>query len=130
MRERFWRRGFAVAGAAALAATLSTGTAGASSGAAWIGDGYPNTPQGVWCVQHLANHVARQQGRATVAEDKLWGPRTKAQVQWFQSFVGVTPDGIVGPFTGDNLLYRGDPGYGGTSGSCFAHIPSDSGLTD
>ncbi|WP_329611789.1 peptidoglycan-binding domain-containing protein [Kitasatospora herbaricolor] len=129
MGRNLRRRASAVAGAAALAAALSTGAAHASSSAGYIGDGYANGSKAVWCVQHLANVVAQQNGRATVAEDSVWGPRTKAQVQWFQSFVGVKSDGIVGPFTGDNLLYRGDS-HGGTSGDCFPYVPSDSGLGD
>ncbi|WP_030245102.1 peptidoglycan-binding protein [Streptomyces sp. NRRL S-350] len=115
----------AVCGAALLG---PAGSAGASDTAGYIGDNQPDNPHGVWCVQHLINDVARQNNRATVDEDSTWGPRTKDQVLWFQNFVHVQPDGIVGPFTGDNILYRGDKTYGGTTGYCFAYVPSDSGL--
>ncbi|MFB7905702.1 peptidoglycan-binding domain-containing protein [Kitasatospora sp. NPDC056076] len=104
------------------------GTADASESAGYIGDNQTNDSTGVWCVQHLLNDVARANNRATIDEDRIWGPKTKDQVQWFQAFVHVQPDGIVGPFTGDNLLYRGDAQYGGKHGACFPYIPSDSGL--
>ncbi|MFF2149516.1 peptidoglycan-binding protein [Kitasatospora sp. NPDC058190] len=115
----------AMAGAALLGLS---GTASASDTAGYIGDNQPNDTHGVWCVQHLINDVARQNNRATVDEDGVWGPQTKDQVQWFQNFVHVSPDGIVGPFTGDNILYHGDQYYGGKSGYCFTYVPSDSGL--
>ncbi|MEV7596360.1 peptidoglycan-binding domain-containing protein [Kitasatospora sp. NPDC089797] len=115
----------AVAGSALLGLA---GTANASQNAPYIGDGYANNSQAVWCVQHLINEVAQQHGRATIDEDGIWGPRTKDQVVWFQTLEHVQPDGIVGPFTGDNVLYHGDPHYGGTSGTCFPYVPSDSGL--
>ncbi|MFI9157571.1 peptidoglycan-binding domain-containing protein [Kitasatospora aureofaciens] len=118
-----------LAGAVAGTALLGlAGSASASDTAGYIGDGYANNSQAVWCVQHLINDVARNNNRATIDEDSIWGPQTKDQVLWFQGFVHVQPDGIVGPFTGDNILYRGDQKYGGKSGSCFAYVPSDSGL--
>ncbi|MEV8529014.1 peptidoglycan-binding domain-containing protein [Streptomyces sp. NPDC052000] len=115
----------AVAGTALLGLA---GSASASESAPYIGDGYANNSKAVWCVQHLINDVARNNNRATIDEDSIWGPQTKDQVVWFQNFVHVQPDGIVGPFTGDNILYRGDGTYGGKSGPCFAYVPSDSGL--
>jgi hypothetical protein len=42
--------------------------------------------------------------------------------------VHVPPDGVVGPFTGDNILCRGDQYHGGRSGFRFTPVPSDSGL--
>jgi hypothetical protein len=131
MLNRTWKRASAVVlagGAALLAVGLSAGSAAASSDASLIGDGQPNNTHGVWCVQHLINDVAKQHGRATVDEDGAWGPRTRDQVVWFQELVGVRDDGVVGPFTGDNVLYRGDQYYGGPNGYCFTYVPSDSGL--
>ncbi|WP_042389782.1 peptidoglycan-binding domain-containing protein [Streptacidiphilus melanogenes] len=129
MNTQTFGRGIAVALTVASAALLTlAGPASASDTADYIGDNQPNNTHGVWCVQHLINDVARQNNRATIAEDGVWGPRTKDQVQWFQSLVHVQPDGVVGPFTGDNILYRGDAYYGGTSGYCFTYVPSDSGL--
>ncbi len=116
------------AGAALLALGAAAGSASAFDTADLIGDNRPNNPHGVWCVQHLINDVARQNNRATVDEAGVWGPQTKDQVQWFQTFVHLQPDGIVGPYTGDNILYRGGAYYGGKSGYCFTYVPSDSGL--
>ncbi|MBD0692398.1 peptidoglycan-binding domain-containing protein [Streptomyces sp. CBMA123] len=122
-------------GRAAAALTLAgaallglSGTANASQSASYIGDGYANNSTAVWCVQHLINEVARQNNRAAIDEDSTWGPQTKDQVVWFQTLEHVQPDGIVGPFTGDNILYHGDRQYGGKSGACFPFVPSDSGL--
>ncbi|WP_078988841.1 peptidoglycan-binding domain-containing protein [Streptomyces sp. WM6372] len=42
-----------------------------------------------------------------------FGPATKAQVVWFQSRLGLAPDGIVGPETGNRVLFAGDRYYGG-----------------
>ncbi|MFF4189023.1 peptidoglycan-binding domain-containing protein [Streptomyces sp. NPDC001691] len=128
MTAKSFRRAV-LAGALAGTALLGlAGSASASDTAGYIGDGYANNSRAVWCVQHLINDVARNNNRATIDEDSIWGPRTKDQVLWFQAFVHVQPDGIVGPFTGDNILYRGDQTYGGKSGSCFAYVPSDAGL--
>jgi hypothetical protein len=108
MTAKTFSRGMvAVAMADATLLGLS-GTASASDTADSIGDNPPNNTHGVWCVQHLINDVARQDNRATVDEDGVWGPQTKEQVLWFQNFVHVPADGIVGPFTGDNVLYHGD----------------------
>ncbi|MFD7989034.1 peptidoglycan-binding protein [Kitasatospora indigofera] len=54
-----------------------------------------------------------------IAEDGVWGPRTKAAVQEFQylfsaNTTGVmVQDGIVGRMTGEHLLQYGDPYYTG-----------------
>ncbi|WP_289735071.1 peptidoglycan-binding domain-containing protein [Streptomyces macrolidinus] len=79
-------------------------------------------------VEGISAFDTASQGHPLITEDGLWGPQTKAQVQWFQGLFHVQPDGVVGPFTGDYVLYYGDQYYGGTSGYCFTYVPSDSGL--
>ncbi|MEU6864832.1 peptidoglycan-binding domain-containing protein [Streptomyces sp. NPDC046876] len=112
-----------LAATAALAAAGLAGTAQASTGASYVGRGYAEQGDGVWCVQHLANDLARQRGRATVKEDGYWGPKTEAQVRWFQGQFSLNADGIVGPKTGDHLLLWGNWPYGG-NGDCMSKIPS------
>ncbi|MFF0429892.1 peptidoglycan-binding domain-containing protein [Streptomyces sp. NPDC004520] len=113
-------------GAAALVVGATGGPAGAVEGAGYVGDGYSNSGAGVWCAQHLANDIARKAGdRALISEDSQWGPQTKAQIVWLQSRLGLKADGIVGPETGNWLLYLGDQYYGGKSGYCYWNLPSD-----
>ncbi|MEV7596362.1 peptidoglycan-binding domain-containing protein [Kitasatospora sp. NPDC089797] len=124
----------AVAGAALLALS---GTASASQSAPYIGDGYANNSQAVWCVQHNINHfidiTTKTDRPARLDEDGLWGPKTKAAVQWIQedAYVGgqkLQTDGIVGPLTGDMIVGEGYPDSVGTYNSpCWAYIPTNYG---
>jgi len=120
-----------MAGVTAGLALLTVGTvtqAQASTTAGYIGDGYANNTHGVWCVQHLLNDVAADSGYGRpLAEDGLWGPNTRAWVQWYQrtspSLYNLSVDGIVGQGTGGYLLLEGDQYYGGRN-YCYAYVPS------
>ncbi|MEV5600822.1 hypothetical protein AB0L33_05170 [Streptomyces sp. NPDC052299] len=120
-----------MAGVTAGLALLTVGTvtqAQASPSAGYIGDGYANNTHGVWCVQHLLNDIAVDFGyNRPLAEDGIWGPNTRAWVEWYQRSVlfldHVTVDGIVGKETGGNLLLGGDQYYGGTN-YCYSYVPS------
>lgn len=99
----------------------------ASPTAPYIGDGYPNNPHGVWCVQHLINDVYsyyRQRSIRPITEDGVRGPNTKSWVEWFQNYVGLYPDGIVGRSTGQQLLEDGDSYYGGHN-YCYTYVPNE-----
>ncbi|MFI6688582.1 peptidoglycan-binding protein [Streptomyces sp. NPDC050485] len=118
----------ALGAAAALAAIATTGTAQASTGASYVGYGYTESGAGVWCVQHLLNDVARENGGPTVSEDSYWGQATYNQVRWFQQLVhnvdsSVGVDGVVGRQTGEQILEWGDQYYGG-NGYCMSYVPS------
>ncbi|MFE2918343.1 peptidoglycan-binding protein [Kitasatospora indigofera] len=124
---------------ALAAATLAGATTSASANSApYIGDGYPNNTHAVWCVQNSVNyaisHYAFGQYPA-IAEDGVWGPRTKAAVQEFQylfsaNTTGVmVQDGIVGRMTGEHLLQYGDPYYTGgpvqpSDAYCTRYLPN------
>ncbi|WP_406060441.1 peptidoglycan-binding protein [Streptomyces sp. NBC_01077] len=112
-------------GVAALVVGGTSGPAAAVEGAGYVGYGYSTSGSNVWCAQHLVNDIARKYGRAEIAEDGQWGPATKAQIVWLQDRLGLKPDGIVGPLTGNWLLYSGDQYYGSPNGYCFWYLPSD-----
>ncbi|MDT0451970.1 peptidoglycan-binding domain-containing protein [Streptomyces hesseae] len=128
MFKKYAAKAGLVVGTAALVAGGLAGTANAAEGAGYVGSGYTTSGSAVWCVQHQVNSIAAKVGRAQIAEDGKWGPRTKDQVVWYQNWVGADADGIVGPTTGDYLLRYGDQYYGGQSGYCAGLIPSDSRL--
>jgi len=123
---RLYRIGKA-AGITAATALLAIGTisqAAASQTARNIGNGYHNNKHAVWCVQHLLNDVAKRYGHGRpVAEDGLWGPKTKRWVKWYQGFDGLHRDGIVGKETGGWLLLDGDSTYGDRN-YCYKYVPS------
>ncbi len=112
-------------GTAALVAGGLGGTANAAEGVGYIGYGNTTRGDGVWCVQHQVNSFAAKVGRGQIAEDGQWGPNTKNQIVWFQDWMGLGKDGIVGPETGNKLLRYGDQYYGGLNGYCTGKIPSD-----
>ncbi|MFB7605595.1 peptidoglycan-binding protein [Streptomyces gardneri] len=112
-------------GVAALVVGGTGGPAAAVEGAGYVGDGYANSGAGVWCAQKLVNDLARKFGQAEIAQDSQWGPQTKAQIVWLQQRLGLKADGIVGPETGNWLLYLGDQYYGGKNGYCYWNLPSD-----
>ncbi|GGY65431.1 peptidoglycan-binding domain-containing protein [Streptomyces omiyaensis] len=117
---------------ALLTGVVTGGTASASTTAAYIGNGYPNNTHGVWCVQRMINYAidrGRYWGVAKVAEDGVWGPKTRQAVIDVQKGTGgfLTPDGVVGPRTGDMLMFEGDPYYSGGgagNGYCHAYVPT------
>ncbi|MFE6868744.1 peptidoglycan-binding protein [Kitasatospora sp. NPDC057692] len=119
-------------GAAALATAGAsvlglTGSANAVPGAAYLGYGHTTSGTGVWCVQHLVNDYLRLGGRATIAEDGQWGPKTDAAVRSFQQGVlgSGQADGVVGPQTGSKLMNVDwtDP-YAGPNGHCLPYVPT------
>ncbi|MGW8769000.1 peptidoglycan-binding domain-containing protein [Streptomyces sp. NPDC055815] len=118
------RTGIAL-GAAALMVGATGGPAGAVSGAGYVGDGYANSGAAVWCTQHQLNDIIRKVGGQEIAEDSVWGPQTKNGVIWLQARLGIQQDGVVGPETGNWLLYSGGQYYGGKNGYCFWNLPSN-----
>jgi peptidoglycan hydrolase-like protein with peptidoglycan-binding domain len=72
-------------------------------------------------VQHLLNTAST--AAPPIAEDGLWGPITKVNVEAFQSAYGLAVDGVVGKATGQKLLDKGDPYYGGHN-YCYTYVPS------
>ncbi|MFF8413049.1 peptidoglycan-binding domain-containing protein [Streptomyces omiyaensis] len=131
MPRTFVRRAAVLAATLGLAAAASSTTAGASTTASYIGDGYPNNTHGVWCVQEIANNWYEGWGPGSprIAEDGIWGPRTKQALQQFQEAFGVKPDGVVGPQTGYRLL-TSDPAdpYQGRNGYCYGYLPTPAGF--
>ncbi|WP_372351096.1 peptidoglycan-binding protein [Streptomyces sp. KL116D] len=80
-------------------------------------------------MRQRLRHVSwRCAGRGPVAQDGVWGPATKAAVIAFQKNIdGLTPDGYVGPHTGYDLMYYGDPWYMGNErnpGYCYQYVPT------
>ncbi|MFF9646231.1 peptidoglycan-binding domain-containing protein [Kitasatospora aureofaciens] len=132
-RKTFGRAAAALAVAGSALLGLS-GTASAAQGAPYIGDGYPNNSQAVWCVQHNINHflgiTTKTDHPAPLAEDGLWGPKTKAAVEWIQEDAYVDGqklqvDGIVGPLTGDMIMGEGyQYGNGEQDSPCWPYIPT------
>ncbi|MFJ8364579.1 peptidoglycan-binding protein [Streptomyces sp. NPDC093984] len=120
MRLASMTRAAGIAAATALFVVGAVPQAQASPSAGYIGDGYANNSHGVWCVQHLLNTAGRG---ADIPEDAVWGPLTKQNVKAFQSAYGLTVDGIVGKATGQKLLDKGDPYYGGHN-YCYWYLPS------
>ncbi|MBT2470251.1 hypothetical protein J7E97_20825 [Streptomyces sp. ISL-66] len=120
------------ASAALLTGVMTAGSASASTTAPYIGNGYTNNTHAVWCVQHMINYAidrGRYWGVAKVAEDGVWGPKTRQAVVGVQNGTGgsLNPDGIVGPKTGDMLMFEGDPYYSGRSagdGYCHTYLPT------
>lgn len=111
---------------------MASGSASASTTAPYIGNGYANNTHAVWCVQRMINYAidrGRYWGVAKVAEDGVWGTKTRQAVVDVQKGTGgaLTPDGIVGPKTGDMLMFEGDPYYSGGSagnGYCHTYVPT------
>ncbi|WP_405771794.1 peptidoglycan-binding protein [Streptomyces sp. NBC_01538] len=122
----------AVAAGALLTGVMTAGSASASTTASYIGNGYPNSTNAVKCVQRLINYAidrGRYWGVAKVVEDGAWGPKTRQAVIDVQRGTGgaLTPDGIVGPKTGDMLMFEGDPDWSGGAegdGPCHAYVPT------
>ncbi|MFF2149515.1 peptidoglycan-binding protein [Kitasatospora sp. NPDC058190] len=133
LKSRITRAATATAVAGAALLTLA-GPASASPSAPNIGDGYANNGAAVWCVQHNINHflsiTSDPNHPALIAEDSIWGPQTKAAVEWVQSNAYVDGqklqvDGYVGPLTGDMIIGDGDPYYVGSYNAyCWQYIPT------
>ena len=97
-----------------------TSTASASATAGWIGYGYANMHDGVWCVQEA---IDNSPAPARVTIDGVFGSQTYSGTKNFQRWwntAGWNPqlsmDG-VGPETGDQML-----GYVGSG--CYLYVPS------
>ncbi|WP_158997549.1 peptidoglycan-binding domain-containing protein [Streptomyces aureus] len=117
------------------------GTAQASTGAPTIGDGYANNTHAVWCVQESLNYFQTHWNQQykwgptipTVAQDGVWGAKTKQAVMYFQQAMNhagpnLDVDGYVGQQTGNSIVAFGDPYYtGGATNSdayCFQYLPT------
>ncbi|MFJ5547452.1 peptidoglycan-binding domain-containing protein [Streptomyces sp. NPDC093225] len=121
---------------AGLSVLALSGSAQARQGAPWIGYGQANTYNGVWCVQHQLNYAFAHNWswrpyHGQITQDGKFGPQTDEAIRFFQNvMLGRTKvDGIVGPETGYNLLWEGDPDYGydekvTNAGWCNEYIPS------
>lgn len=120
-------------GACVLGATSS---AGADPNAPYIGYGYTTSGDGVWCVQYNLNWIIAHHSFSsadappyrTLSQDGRWGPRTDANVRWFQRWYGdLGVDGVVGNGTGTALLVSGDLDYNGDPwkgpGYCYWKMP-------
>ncbi|MFF7603154.1 peptidoglycan-binding domain-containing protein [Streptomyces mirabilis] len=124
MRMHRIGRAAGITAATALVAIGTISQATASPSARNIGDGYHNNKHAVWCVQHLVNDVAQRNSHGRpLAEDGLWGPRTKSWVKWYQGVEGLPRDGVVGKGTGGWLLLHGDTYYGHRN-YCYKYVPS------
>ncbi|MFE4977970.1 peptidoglycan-binding protein [Kitasatospora sp. NPDC056651] len=122
--SRIGKRAAVLVVAGLLGVGASVGSAQASPGAGYIGDGYGNNAHGVWCVQHLINDVVAAHGKGRpLNEDSAWGPNTKSWVEWYQDGAGLSKDGVVGRDTGAALLRDGDSYYGGYN-YCYTYVPS------
>ncbi|MFG3050541.1 peptidoglycan-binding protein [Kitasatospora sp. NPDC048239] len=112
---------------------MLSGSAQARVGVSYIGNGYPNTKAGVWCVQHSLNHIFKTMNiyHAQIKEDSLFGPQTEEAIRYLQANdtdPNTEVDGIVGPATGSTLYAWGDPRYNynsGTNGSCYWSLPTE-----
>ncbi|MFH9355398.1 peptidoglycan-binding protein [Kitasatospora sp. NPDC017646] len=88
----------------------------------------------MWCVQHNLDHFLSittiSDHPALSVEDGIWGPQTKAAVEWLQSSSYVDSqrlqvDCVVGPLTGDVIVGNGDPYYVGSYDAyCRQCIPT------
>jgi hypothetical protein len=115
-------------GVLALGATVSGGTADASTSRANITVGSGNY-WGVICAQRAINGLHWESGRYHyVAEDGQFGPDTYKGILAFQAYISthtrvvLTQDGIVGPHTGDFVV-----GYAYTWNStskCYPYVPT------
>lgn len=126
MFSKILARTAVAATAAGLALAVGMGTAQADTGSPNVGYGYANNPHAVWCVQHLANDIARDRNHwVTISEDGVFGPSTYEMIRWIQGNEGLPVDGVVGKQTGYYLLAYGDRYYGG-NGYCLGYVPSKS----
>ena len=85
--------------AAAIVAGGAT-AAHANTSAHYLGYGYTNNAHGVWCVQSILNHT----DKAGLTLDSDFGYDTEGAVEDFQTEHHLSPDGVVGPKTGNALL--------------------------
>lgn len=106
---------------------LVSGSASARVGAPTI---YPGDfSDAVGCVQGALNRFAGQH----LAEDKHFGPATKAAVQNVQRLFNLDADGIVGPLTGDAIntvvVYNGtEEDIRFWNWTCLQVVPTTEGL--
>ncbi|MFF1872860.1 peptidoglycan-binding protein [Kitasatospora herbaricolor] len=94
-------------GAVIAAASLAATTTPASANPGVRNVRYGDTSQGVRCVQHALNKWNVSFGRAAnLAEDSVFGDATLREVKYFQDDQGLDADGVVGPRTGNYLLWE------------------------
>lgn len=65
----------------------------------WGDDCSDNHGEMVRAIQVIVNETSTGQGCWTGDDDGYWGSTTKAGVQCYQSWKGLTSDGVVGPAT-------------------------------
>ena len=117
-RSRIARGTVLAIGSGVLAASLTAGTASASTTAPYIRQGSVGT--GVKCVQLALNQFDTT---LHLAVDGVDGPRTTAGVKEFQNALRLIVDGIVGPATG-NVIWSVDNVIGAQY--CFSYVPTSS----
>ncbi|MFC5665213.1 peptidoglycan-binding protein [Kitasatospora misakiensis] len=98
MIKHVFRRGAVTLGAAAVAVTTLAGVAHADRGVPYVKPGQRG--DGVACVQQGLRNAGY-----SIAVDGQYGNATYAALTDFQHQHGLSPDGIVGPKTGDVLYY-------------------------
>jgi hypothetical protein len=82
--------------------------------------GYGNAGTGVKCVQYeLKATVA-----PNLAVDGIFGAATRTAVRAYQTRLHLSPDGVVGPDTGDYILLGDDVHYGKSRlATCYPVVP-------
>lgn len=119
MRKSLLATGVTLAALGASALLLAP-TASASTSAPYIR--YGSSGAGVTCVQKA---LAFGAGLLTPSDvDGQDGPKTTTAIREYQANVGIPVDGIVGPQTGDHLMY--DEELIGLYSACYPYIPTSS----
>jgi peptidoglycan hydrolase-like protein with peptidoglycan-binding domain len=114
---RIVKRGALISGALGIVATATVAMAplaSASTTAPYIRDG--SRGFGVWCVQYALNTQGFH-----LDEDSKFGPATLAAVKQFQRDTDLPADGIVGPYTGDEIA-GADSSWGAPN--CESAVPT------
>jgi peptidoglycan hydrolase-like protein with peptidoglycan-binding domain len=124
----------AAAAMCGAALTAATGTASAATGASYISEGQNGFQ--VYCVQVGINWSYNWSSAHVDNVDGSFGPNTLGQVEQVQRDAGLTPDGVVGPNTGDRFwqslqLAISSNGnintpYGVPLGNCYQVLPTHS----
>ncbi|MEV7021732.1 peptidoglycan-binding domain-containing protein [Kitasatospora sp. NPDC093558] len=96
------------ASAVVTAAALTTAATPASADPGVPNISYGDHAHGVLCVQHALNRWNVSFGRDShvIGEDSWFGNDTLREVKFFQDQQGLDADGIVGPRTGNYLLWE------------------------
>jgi murein L,D-transpeptidase YcbB/YkuD len=105
------------------------GLASASPLAGTIYPGECPPAPGSWPVHCVQAALSRDAGKPQLQIDGCYGPETQQAVMDLQRFFGLTPDGIIGPKTGDALdtivVLNDDPQQvNGWKANCYPVIPT------